>query len=108
MVRESTGGLKVLGPRSRGGGPRQRILSHFHPLIPGMVNTHSITNKQMVVLDTMHLEAGCMVYGALHEHHWRKEGKHHSRGGRSRRAFIAGDLPVMLAEIETDLPLDDR
>ena len=39
------------------------------PLIPGLVNTHSITDEQMIVLDTMDLEARGIVHGAVHEHH---------------------------------------
>src|SRR5215510_15849825 len=93
-------------PRSRGCGPRERILPWYHSVIPGLVNPHRITDEQMVVLNAMHLEAGRIVYGALHEHHRRKERKHHGRRGLSSRAFIPGDLPVMIAQIETDLPLD--
>jgi hypothetical protein len=92
-----TGRLICLYPRSRGYGRKQRILSYGHPLIPGLVNTHSITDEQMVVLDAMHLEAGRIVYGELHEHHRRKERKHHGCRGRRRRAFIPGDVPVMIA-----------
>ena len=33
-----------------------------HPLIPGLVNSHSITNDQMVVLDAMNLAARCPFY----------------------------------------------
>ena len=73
-----------------------------------MVNPHSITDDQMVVLEAMRLEVGRMVHGELHEQHWRKERKHHGRRGRSRQTFIAGSLLVMIAERETDLPLDHR
>jgi len=59
----------------------------------------------MVVLDAIHLAAGCIVQGALPEYDRRKERKPHSRCGRSRQTFIAGYLLVMIAEIETDLPL---
>jgi hypothetical protein len=62
----------------------------------------------MVVLDAMHLEAGCIVHGELDEPYRRKERKHHGRRGRSRQTFIAGYLLGMIAEIETDLPLDHR
>jgi len=31
----------------------------------------------MIVLDAMDLEAGRTVHGAVHERHWRQEGKHH-------------------------------
>ncbi len=49
-----------------------------------------------------------MVHGEVHEHNRRKEGKHHGRRGRGRRAFVAGYLAVMIAEIESDLPVDYR
>jgi hypothetical protein len=62
----------------------------------------------MVVLNAMHLEAGRIVYGVLYEPHRRKERKHHGRRGPSSRAFIPGDLPVMIVQRETDLPLDHR
>ena len=77
------------------------------PLIPSLVNTHSITNDPIIVLDAMHLEAGRIVHSEVHKPHWRKEGKHY--GGRrcGRQAFVAGDVPVMLAERASALPLDD-
>jgi hypothetical protein len=93
-------------PRSRGCGPQQRILSCCPPLIPGLGNAHSITDEPMVVLDTMDLEARDIVHRGVHEHHWCTEGKHHSCRGRGGQTFIAGDLPLMLAEIEAHLPLD--
>src|SRR5262245_46017614 len=77
-----------LSPRSRGCGPRQRIL-RGRPLIPGLVNTHSITDDSMIVLDAMDLEARRIVYDEVHEHHLRKKGKHHGRRGRGRQAFVA-------------------
>ena len=77
------------------------------PLIPSLVNTHSITNDPMIVLDAMDLEAGHIVHSAVHERHWRKEGKHYGCRGCGRQAFVAGYVPVMLAEIESNLPLDD-
>ena len=55
-----------------------------------MVNTHSLTADQMVVLEAMHLEADRMVHNELHEHHRRQERNHHGRRGRSRWAFMAG------------------
>jgi hypothetical protein len=62
--------------------------------------------KQMIVLDTMDLEARDMVHRAVHEHHWRKEGKHHGSRGRGRQTFVAGNVPLVSAEIEAHLPLD--
>ena len=67
-----------------------------------------MTNDAMIVLDAVDLEAGRTVHGEVHEHHWRKEGKHHGCSRRSRQAFVAGDLLVMLVEIEPDLPLNHR
>ena len=81
--------LDPFNPRSRGCGPRQRILSCCHSLIPGLGNTHRVTDKQMIVLDTMDLEARDMVPRAVHEHHRRKEGKHYGSRGRGRQTFVA-------------------
>ena len=60
----------------------------------------------MIVLDTMDLEARCIVHGAVHKHHWRKEGENHGRCGRGCQPFIPRDLLGMIAEIQSDLPLD--
>jgi hypothetical protein len=73
-----------------------------------MVNTHGITDDQMISLDAMRLEAALLVDSELHKHHRGKEGKHHGCRGRGRRAFVAGELLVMIAEIEANLPLDHR
>jgi hypothetical protein len=73
-----------------------------------MVNTHGLTDEQMIILDAMDLKNGRIVHGEVYERYWRKEGKHHGRCRRGRQAFIAGYLPGMVAEIETDLPLDHR
>ena len=78
-----------------------------HSLIPARINAHGLTDDPMMVLDAMELEAGHMLHGKLHEHHWSKEGKHHGRCRHGRRAFIAGDMPIMIAERESDLPWDD-
>ena len=94
-----------LTPRSSGCGPRQRILSCCHALITGLGNTHSVTDKQMIVLDTMDLEARDIVHRAVHEHQWLKEGKHHGCRGRGSQTFVAGNVSLMLAEIEAHLPL---
>ena len=56
----------------------------------------------------MDWEAGRPVHGEVHEPHWRKEGTHHGCRRRSRQAFVAGDVLVMLAEREPDLPLHHR
>ena len=60
-------GAELFDPRSRGCGPRERILPWYHSVIPGLVNLHSITDEPMVVLNAMHLEAGRIVYDELHE-----------------------------------------
>lgn len=44
---------------------------------PARVNTHGITDEQMIVLDAMHLEGVFLIYSALHEHYRRKEGKNY-------------------------------
>ena len=62
----------------------------------------------MMVLHPMHLEAEVLIDGELHEHHRRKERKHHGCCGRRSRAFIAGDVLGMLVEKESDLPLNHR
>ena len=77
-------------------------------LIPGMVNTHGLTDDPMIILDAMDLPDERIVHGEVDKRHWGKEGKHHGRCRRGRRTFIAGDVPRMIAEREADLPLDDR
>ena len=62
----------------------------------------------MIVLDAMDLEAGRTIHGEGHACHWRQEGKHHGCRRRGRQAFVAGEWPLMLAERESDLPLNDR
>jgi hypothetical protein len=73
-----------------------------------MVNTHGLTHTPMIILEAMDLQEGRIVHGEVDQRHWRQEGKHHSRGRRGRRTFIAGDVPRMIAAREADLPLDDR
>jgi hypothetical protein len=77
-------------------------------LIPGVVKTHGLTDEQRIILDAMDLKNGDIVHGEVYERYGGKEGKHHGRCRRGSGAFIAGDLPVMIAERETDLPLDHR
>jgi hypothetical protein len=98
---------KIPYPRSRGCGPRQRIL-RGRPLIPGLGNTHSLTDDAMIVLDAMDLEARRSVSGPVHAPHRRQAGQHHGRRGRGRRAFGAGDVPGMRAARAADLPWADR
>jgi hypothetical protein len=61
----------------------------------------------MILLDAMDFQNRRIVHGEVDQHHWPKEGKDHGRCRRGRRAFIAGDVPLMIAEIESDLPLDN-
>ena len=77
-------------------------------LIPGMVNPHGLTNEERSRLDAVDLQERRMVHGEMDQRHWWKEGQHHGRGRRGRRALIAGSVPVVLAEIASDWPLDDR
>ena len=73
-----------------------------------MVNTHSLTNNEMVLLDAMDVQDGRIVYGEVDKRHWRKEGKHYGCRGNGSRPFVTGDVPVVITEIEADLALDDR
>jgi hypothetical protein len=87
---------------------RQRILPRGRYLIPARVNTHGRTDDPMMVLKPMRLEARLLIDGALHEHHWRKQGEYHGRRGGGGRAFVPGSMPVIIAEIEADLLLNHR
>ena len=62
----------------------------------------------MMVLDSMDLVACRIPHSKLHQRDRGKEGEDHGRCGRSRWAFIPGDLLIMVTEIQADLPLDDR
>jgi hypothetical protein len=73
-----------------------------------MVNTHSLTHDPMIILDAMALQDGRIVHGEVDKSHWCKEGKHHGRRRHGRWTFVAGDVPIMVAEIESDLPLEHR
>lgn len=44
-----------------------------------MVNTHGLTDDQMIILDAMDLKNGRMVHSEVYERYWRQEGKHHGR-----------------------------
>ena len=83
-------------------------MSCCRSLIPSLVKTHRMTNAPMIVLDALAWEAGRTVHGDVHEHDGRNEGKHPGCRRRSRQAFVAGDVLVMLAEREPDLPLHHR
>src|SRR5262249_60156640 len=95
-------------PRSRGYGLRQRILPRGLPLLPGLVHTYSLADDPMVVLEAMDLAARPIGHPAVHEPHRRQEGQPHGRCRRGSRAFLTGDGPVMIAEIEAALLLGPR
>src|SRR5215831_13162461 len=62
----------------------------------------------MMILDAMDLAAYRIPHSKLHQRYRGKEGEDHGRCGRSRWAFLPGDLLSMVTEIQADLPLDDR
>src|SRR5262247_1976315 len=62
----------------------------------------------MMVLDSMDLMACRLPHSKLHQRYRGKESKDHGCCGRRRGAFIPGDVLSMVAEIQADLPLDDR
>jgi hypothetical protein len=75
-------------------------------LIPGRINTYSLTDDPMMVLKAMALEACHILRDTLDQHHRSKEGEDHGRGRRGRWPFIPRDVPGMGAERQADLPLD--
>jgi hypothetical protein len=95
-------------PRSRGYGRQQRIMPRGRSLVPGRVNTHSLTNKEMLFPDAMHVQDRPMVYGVVDQRHWRQEVKHHDCCGEGSQSFVAGYGLVMITQIKADLPLDHR
>jgi hypothetical protein len=60
----------------------------------------------MMVLDAMALEACRLIHDKLHQHHRGNEGEDDGRWRRGRWPCIPGDVLVMVAEIQADLPLD--
>jgi hypothetical protein len=82
-------------------------LPRCHALIPGLINPHGLTNEAMLLLAARELQNRRIVPREVDPRHWRTEGKHHRRGRRGCRAFIAGEVPRMIAEIEPNWPLDD-
>src|SRR5712691_12358084 len=60
----------------------------------------------MIVLEAMDLEAYRILHGKLHQHHWGKEGEDHGSCGCGRWSFVPGDVLVVVAERQADLPLD--
>jgi hypothetical protein len=75
-------------------------------MIPGRINAYGLTDDQMLILDTMDLEACRILHNKLDQHHRGKESKDHGRCGCGRWPFIPGDVLIMVAEIQADLPLD--
>ena len=75
-------------------------------MIPGRINAHGLTDEQMMILDAMDLAAYRIPHSKLHQRYRGEEGEDHGRCGRSRGAFIPGDVLIMVAEIQADLPLD--
>jgi hypothetical protein len=73
-----------------------------------MVNTPSLTHDPMIILDAVDLQAGRMVHSEVDKRHWRKEGNHHGRRRHGRRTVVAGEVPIMVVERASDLPLDHR
>jgi len=86
-------------PRSRGCGTRPRILPRCCSFIPGRINAYGFADEQMMVLDSMDLAACRILHSKLHQRYRGEEGEDHGRCGRSRWAFIPGDLLSMVAEI---------
>src|SRR5712691_12806705 len=83
------------------------MLPRCRSLIPGRINTHSFTDDEMMVLEAMDLEAYRIIHGKLHQHHWGKEGEDHGSCGCGRWSFVPGDVLVVVAERQADLPLDN-
>src|SRR4029434_3515456 len=75
-------------------------------MIPSWINTHRLIDDQMIVLDAMVLEGCRIIQDKLHQHYRGEEGKDYGRGRSGRWPLIPGDLLVMVAEMEADLPLD--
>jgi hypothetical protein len=61
-----------------------------------------------MVPDAMALAACRTLYSQLHQRDRGAEGEDHGRCGRRRGALIPGDGLIMVAEIQTDLPLAHR
>ena len=73
-----------------------------------MINAHGLTTDEMIFLEPMDVSDGRMVHGEVNTRHWRQEGTHHGCCGDRRRTCVAGYVPVVITEIEADLPLDHR
>jgi hypothetical protein len=56
----------------------------------------------------MDLGAELLIHDELHAEDRGKQGEHDGRCRCRRWAFVSWNMPVMIAEIEADLPLDHR
>jgi hypothetical protein len=61
----------------------------------------------MILLEAMDFQNRRIVHGAVDQRHWPQEGKDHGRCRRGRRAFMAGAVPLMSVERESDVPLEN-
>jgi hypothetical protein len=104
----TTAPCDLCNPRSRGCGRQQRLVPHRRSLVPGLVNTPSLTPNARLFPDAMHVQDGCSVHGLVDQRHWRKEGKHPGCCGKGRQTFGAGSVLVRIAQSEADLPLEPR
>jgi hypothetical protein len=73
-----------------------------------MVNTHGLTNAEMILPDAVNVQDGHIVHGVVDQRYWRKEVKHHGCRGEGSQTFVARYLLVMITKLEADLPLDYR
>jgi hypothetical protein len=77
-------------------------------LIPGLGNTHGLTNDEMILPDAMDVQDRRIVRSEVDKRHWHKEGKHYGCCGNGSQTFVAGYVPVVITEREAGLPLDHR
>jgi hypothetical protein len=77
-------------------------------LVPGMVKTHGLTHKPMLILEVHGLQEGRLVHGAVDQRHGRKESPHHGRCRRGGRTLLAREVSRRSAAREAALPWDAR
>src|SRR5262245_61780139 len=65
-----------------------------------------MTHQPVVRLETVDLLHLLLIYPHLDQCYWCKQGQHHRRCWDGGQAFVAWELLVMGAEVETDLALD--
>jgi hypothetical protein len=73
-----------------------------------MVNTHGLTNEEMILPEAVNVQDGHMVHGEVDQRYGRKEVTHHGCRGEGGRTFVAGYVLVMITQGEADLPLAHR